>query len=493
MQTIPNSAPLPSVPRMGRLKLCPMAASGRTDHFHHWLQALLVLWIMVLPAAAAQAWPWGADGSVNGERSAEIISVSSPSGRLQEVSPPGAVQQLRAALSSHTPRIELISPSDGTLLNTGEVKLTLRVQDWPLAEDPQLGFGAHVALQIDDDPPLRFGHAENDRLQITLPGLSPGSHRFTAYAAMPWGEAVKSQGASLQWRLDLLQQLSGTQPNQDAPWLAMVSPSDLSNGDPLLIDWLIWNAPLQNLREGDGRWRLRISVNGDSFLVDRQEALWLKASGNGNGSVQMELLDGLGDPITPVFNNQLRATAARSGLRPIWMQSKLSDEQMARLLGVASPETEQSPEEEAIPPQTALDPDSETETDSATERFSQDDPSALINTPDAPTVEEPTVEESTIEEPTMEEQMIEEQTMDPSRQQIKSSSPATTADDELPVQPDQSAADSEKPLETSKPEKAAPEGSIKSTEPAAEPEKLRITSSLGGSARELVNEDGTQR
>ena len=483
MQTIPNSAPLPSVPRMGRLKLCPMAASGRTDHFHHWLQALLVLWIMVLPAAAAQAWPWGADGSVNGERSAEIISVSSPSGRLQEVSPPGAVQQLQAALSSHSPHLELIRPSDGTLLKTGEVHLTLRIQDWPLAEDPQLGLGAHVALQIDDDPPLRFGHADNDRLQITLPDLSPGSHRFTAYAAMPWGEAVKSQGASLQWRLDLLQKLSGTQPAQDAPWLAVVSPSDLSNGDPLLIDWLIWNAPLQNLREGDGRWRLRISVNGDSFLVDRQEALWLRASGIGAGSVQMELLDGLGDPITPVFNNQLRATSARPGLRPIWMQSKLSDEQMARLLGVASPETEQSPEEEAIPPQTALDPDSETETDSATERSSQDDPSAPINTPDAPRVEEPTVEESTIEEPTM----------DPSRQQIKSSSPATTADDELPVQPDQSAADSEKPLETSKPEKAATERSIKSTEPAAEPEKLRITSSLGGSARELVNEDGTQR
>ena len=465
-----------------------MAASGRTVHLHHWLQTLLALWIMVVPAATAQAWPWGADSSGDGERSAEIISVSSPSGRLQEVSPPGAVQQLQAALSSHTPRLELIRPSDGALLKTGEVQVTLRIQDWPLAEDPQLGLGAHVALQIDDDPPLRFGHAENDRLQITLPGLSPGSHRFTAYAAMPWGEAVKSQGASLQWRLDLLQQLSGTQPNQDAPWLAVVSPSDLSNGDPLLIDWLIWNAPLQNLREGDGRWRLRISVNGDSFLVDRQEALWLKASGNGNGSVQMELLDGLGDPITPVFNNQLRATAARPGLRPIWMQSKLSDEQMARLLGVASSETEQSPEEEAIPPQTALDPDSETKTDSATERSSQDDPSAPINTPDAPRVEESTVEESTIEEPTMEQQ-----SMVPSPQQIDSSPSATTADDELPVQPDQSAADSEKPLETSKPEKAAPERSIKSTEPAAEPEKLRITSSLGGSARELVNEDGTQR
>ena len=481
MQIIPNSASFPSVPRMGRIKLCPMAASGRTVHLHHWLQTLLALWIMVVPAATAQAWPWGADSSGDGERSAEIISVSSPSGRLQEVSPPGAVQQLQAALSSHTPRLELIRPSDGALLKTGEVQVTLRIQDWPLAEDPQLGLGAHVALQIDDDPPLRFGHAENDRLQITLPGLSPGSHRFTAYAAMPWGEAVKSQGASLQWRLDLLQQLSGTQPNQDAPWLAMVSPSDLSNGDPLLIDWLIWNAPLQNLREGDGRWRLRISVNGDSFLVDRQEALWLKASGNGNGSVQMELLDGLGDPITPVFNNQLRATAARPGLRPIWMQSKLSDEQMARLLGVAIPKTEQSPEREATPPQTELNPDSETET--AAERSIQDDPSAPINTPAAPKVEE-----STIGEPTMEQQ-----SMDPSPQQIDSSPPAITADDELPVLPDQSAADSEEPLETSKADKTAPEGSIRTTEPAAEPEKLRITSSLGGSARELLNEDGTQR
>ena len=481
MQIIPNSASFPSVPRMGRIKLCPMAASGRTVHLHHWLQTLLALWIMVVPAATAQAWPWGADSSGDGERSAEIISVSSPSGRLQEVSPPGAVQQLQAALSSHTPRLELIRPSDGALLKTGEVQVTLRIQDWPLAEDPQLGLGAHVALQIDDDPPLRFGHAENDRLQITLPGLSPGSHRFTAYAAMPWGEAVKSQGSSLQWRLDLLQQLSGTQPNQDAPWLAMVSPSDLSNGDPLLIDWLIWNAPLQNLREGDGRWRLRISVNGDSFLVDRQEALWLKASGNGNSSVQMELLDGLGEPITPVFNNQLRATAARPGLRPIWMQSKLSDEQMARLLGVAISETEQSSERDATPPQTALNPDSETETE--TEKSIQDNPSTPINTPAAPKVEEPTVEESTMEE----------QSMVPSPQQIDSSPSATTADDELPVLPDQSADDTEEPLETSKAEKAAPERSIRTTEPAAEPEKLRITSSLGGSARELLNEDGTQR
>ena len=453
-----------------------MAASGRTVHLHHWLQTLLALWIMVAPAATAQAWPWGADSSGDGERSSEIISVSSPSGRLQEVSPPGAVQQLQAALSSHTPRLDLIRPSDGALLKTGEVQVTLRIQDWPLAEDPQLGLGAHVALQIDDDPPLRFGHADNDRVQITLPSLSPGSHRLTAYAAMPWGEAVKSQGASLQWRLDLLQPLAGTQPDQDAPWLAVVSPSDLSNGDPLLIDWLIWNAPLQNLREGDGRWRLRISVNGDSFLVDRQEALWLKASGNGNGSVQMELLDGLGDPITPVFNNQLRATAARPGLRPVWMQSKLSDEQMARLLGVAIPEPETQPEESS----------------------DQEAASAEIQQADRPTEQENEQEgETNAERPADKDQTLDSDPVD-------GASPLTAANQELPVVADEAVTDelvtdqsladqSDEPLQISGAGKAVPEPTKPEIAPAAEPEKLRITSSLGGSARELLNEDGTQR
>ena len=458
-----------------------MAASGRAYHLHHWLQALLALWIMVIPAADAQAWPWGGGGSGGGSggggRSAEIISISSPSGRLQEVSPPGAVQQLQAALSTHTPRLELISPSDGSLLKAGNVQLTLRIEDWPLAEDPQLGLGAHVALQIDNDPPLRFSHAENGRLQITLPGLSPGSHRFTAYAAMPWGEAVKSQGASLQGRLNLLQQLAGTQPDQDAPWLAVVSPSDLDSGDPLLIDWLIWNAPLQNLREGDGRWRLRISVNGDSFLVDRQEALWLKAAGSGLGSVQMELLDGLGDPITPVFNNQLRATKARAGARPIWMQSRLSDEQMARLLGEAIPEPEPEPQE-------ASDPKT---------------PSMEIQAADRPT-------EQVAEQQEAERQPVENQTVDSEQGDVGSSS--TAADQELPVVADEVLADevvadeavadkavaeTDQPLQISGAEKAVPETSHQETPPAAEPERLKITSSLGGSARELLNEDGTQR
>ena len=464
MQIAPTSDDLSRATRMVAIKLGSMTASGRKHFLQRWLPAVLVLSITFCPTIAVQAWPWGGDHSNTTARSSRNVDASAPTGPLQEVSPPGGVQQLQQALNRHQPRLTLISPNDGSLLKNRRTSIEIQVEDWPLAEDPQLGLGAHVALQIDDQPPLRFSQANKGRLTIDLPDLSPGSHRFSAYAAMPWGEAVKSPGSSLQWRLDLLQELIGTQPNRDAPWLAVVSPAELGRGEPLLIDWLIWNAPLQNLREGDGRWRLRISVNGDSFLVDRQDALWLK--GAGNGGVQMELLDGMGEPITPVFNNQFRSQDSLSGERPIWMQSKLSDEQIARLLGEAVPEptppanpeavamTEQptQPEQPAAPePQPAT---------AAEDTTSPPDSQSIAGDQDAVQLEpQPApAREEAAESP------------DPSDAEPKESNPSKSAST---IQP--------KAIASPRPA------------PAKQSNTNAPTSSLGGSARELLNANGTQR
>ena len=426
-----------------------MTASGRFQSRLRWITALLCVVLLVTSAEPASAWGWGRMGSMDTGSTTDPMNPTAPAGRLQEVAPPGAVQQLQTALSGHHPQLKLISPAEGTVLQSGQNTLVLEVSDWPLAEDPELGLGAHVALQIDDQSPLRFSEADGGRLRIQLPSLTPGSHRFSAYAAMPWGEAVKSPGASLQWRFDQLQGLAGTQPAPDSPWLAMVSPADLGSSEPLLLDWLIWNAPLQNLREGDGRWRLRISVNGDSFLVDRQESLWIKGSGNGSGRVQMELLDGVGEPMSPVFNNQLRAIPHQPGSRPVWMQSRLSDEQIARLLGdIVMKEESPTPEQAA---QAVL--SDEPEPGPATEPQVAQEPVAL----------EPMVER--IKEATVPE--------------------ATSAENPS--------------SEEAYPEKAAPEDVPPIAQSAPEPPPQQETpqaapsSSLGGSARELLNADGTQR
>ena len=458
MQTIPNSDGMSRMSRMVVIKRHSMTASGRTHPARHWLAALLAVLIALLPATSARAWPWGEGNPEPSRRSADVISPSAPAGRLQEVSPPGAVQQLKTALGSHQPRLQLIDPSDGALLGTDQRRLELLVEDWPLAEDPQLGLGAHVALQIDDQPPLRFSQAENDRLLIDLPPLSPGSHRFSAYAAMPWGEAVKSSGASLQWRLDVLQKLAGTQPERDAPWLTMVSPSDLNRGEPLLLDWLVWNAPLQNLREGDGRWRLRISVNGDSFFVDRQEALWIKGAAGRAGGVQMELLDGLGEPITPAFNNQLRAITTLPGARPAWMQPRLNEAQMARLLGETIAE--------AAPSQADQDPAPEAE-------IALDQSSGLDNNEETDASERLNREETPASEMQSEARRIE-------------------PTDEIPDTDTERDSDADDVLDTEPKPETGPVPNDEAA-PVTAPESTAPASSLGGSARELLNADGTQR
>ena len=283
---------------------------------------------------------------------AKPLPSSAPSGKLQEVAPPGAVQQLRQNLQQHRPSLRLIDPSNDSIVSSDALELRFEIDDWPLSSDPELGLGPHVVLQIDNRAPLRLSKSDGNRLKVRIDDLEAGSHRFSAWAAYPWGEAVQAPGASVQGRVHLWQKLQGTQPERDAPWLVPVSPAGEQGLQPLLVDWLIWNAPLQNLREGDGRWRLRISIDGDSFLVDHQEALWLKGSnGSGSHDIQMELLNGLGEPITPVFNNQLIHLKAASGAKPGWMRPRLTESQLARLSGSPEPDVLEVVESSPEPPQ----------------------------------------------------------------------------------------------------------------------------------------------
>ncbi len=402
---------------------------------------------------------------------AKPLQSSAPSGKLQEVAPPGAVQQLRQNLQQHRPSLRLIDPSNDSIVTSDALELRFEIDDWPLSSDPELGLGPHVVLQIDNRAPLRLSESNGNRLKVRIDELEAGSHRFSAWAAYPWGEAVQAPGASIQGRLHLWQKLQGTQPERDAPWLVPVSPAGEKGLQPLLVDWLIWNAPLQNLREGDGRWRLRISIDGDSFLVDHQEALWLKGSnGLSSHDIQMELLNGLGEPITPVFNNQLIHLKAASGPKPGWMRPRLTESQLARLSGSPEPEVleviESSPE-----------PSQKTE-EKKQEKTEQprDLPQAEIK---AEVVVEDKVETKPMAapQPKAPEESEGQEPEPPLAEQPQAKQPPA-------VQPSKAETDRPTP---------APEKPAEPQQPAEEESKLMPSSSLGGSARELLNSDGRLR
>ncbi len=397
--------------------------------------------------------------SARGSRSEPSpVTSSKPSGQLQEVAPPGAVQQVRERLNDRAPQIEVLSPANDSTLPAGPWTLKLKVQDWPLYEDETNGLGPHLVVQLDDQPPRRISSAAEAQ-GLSMPELSPGSHRLTVFAARPWGEVVKAPGASQQLRLHRVARNPSQLPASGSPQLIAASPSDLQHNEPVLIDWLLIDAPLQHLRDDDARWRLRVSVNGDSFLVDRQTPLWLKGLKRGSNAVQLELLDGRGDPLNPPFNSVVREVVIDSIPRPSWQQASLSAQGLAALSG--------SPEPEPVEP-----------------------PAAEIQTkgPEAAPPQAAPPEASEPERPEPQPAPLEETRPDPTELPMAAEATPAPADPEPEPAPAEPRPAPEQAPAPPAPTPVAPTPAPVTTVPA---ERTAPSSRLGGSARDLVSSDGS--
>ena len=386
------------------------------------------------------------------------LPVQGPSGGLQEVAPPAAVQQIQAALAERQPQVSIQIPRDGSDLPAGPVKLQVQVRDWPLVDAGVLGLGPHLVVQVDDLAPQRLTTSRSGqfptRLDAELPPLGPGSHRLTAYAAKPWGEVVKSPGASDQVRVNRVAANPLATPQPGTPQLIGVGTADLAGREPVLLDWLLIDVPLQGLRDNDGSWRLRVTVNGDSFLVDQNSPLWLKGWHSGSNSVLMELVDGRGAPLNPPFNTLVsEVTINSSSPTPSWQRGRLDASELAQLLGdqpatPAAPEPEPEPVPEApvaaieINPPPASAPQSPPEPEASPE-------------PESPAEPEPLLEPEPL----------------PEQEQLPELEPAVEAELAEPAQQD------------------APEAE---TAPITAPtDRLSVSTNLGGSARSQLNPDGS--
>ncbi|MGA1429649.1 MAG: hypothetical protein ACO31Y_09195 [Vulcanococcus sp.] len=400
-------------------------------------------------------------------RSAQSVAASSkPSGQLQEVAAPGGVQQLSERLNERAPQIAVLSPADDSTLPAGPWSLRLKVEDWPISSSQATGIGPHVVVQVDDQEPLRVSDP-GALAEISMPELLPGSHRLTVYAARPWGEAVKAPGASTQLKLHRVARNASQLPIGGSAQLIATSPNELQHSEPVLIDWLLIDAPLQHLRDDDARWRLRVSINGDSFLVDRQTPLWLKGFKRGSNAVQLELLDGRGDPLNPPFNSLVREVVIDGSAKPAWQAATLSGSALAELSGepLPAPAPEPEPTPEPIPQPTPQ-PTSEPSPEPSPEPAAMAETERLVVPPAREVAEEPETEATTEDENAPE--------------------PAPKAESEPKPEPAPApkAAPAPEPKPEPKPEPASPGLPREST-------TLAPSSKLSGSARDLVNANGS--
>ncbi|MCP9783946.1 hypothetical protein KBY83_11575 [Cyanobium sp. WKJ7-Wakatipu] len=371
-------------------------------------------------------------------------------------------------MAERQPQVSIQIPLDGSDLPGGPVKLQVQVRDWPLVDAGVLGLGPHLVVQVDDLPPQRLTTSLSGqfptRLDAELPPLGPGSHRLTAYAAKPWGEVVKSPGAWDQVRVNRVAANPLATPQLGTPQLIGVSTADLAGREPVLLDWLLLDAPLQGLRDNDGSWRLRVTVNGDSFLVDQNSPLWLKGWHSGSNSVLMELVDGRGAPLNPPFNTLVsEVTINGSSPTPSWQRGRLDASELAQLLGeepatpaAPEPEPKPVPEEPAaaieINPPTASEPQTVAEPLPATEPQSPLEPEASPETEPLPEPGQLDPEQLLELEPTVEAELTESSKQD-APQAIPAPTPAPTT--------------------------------------RAPTDRLSASTNLGGSARSQLNPDGS--
>jgi hypothetical protein len=227
----------------------------------------------------------------------------------------------------------------------------------------------------------------------------------------------------------------------------------------------------------------------------------------------MELLNGVGEPISPEFNNQLIHQSGKKTAPPTWLKARLTEDELARLTGTPLiPAADLVPEAKAEPKVTAESVtespnDDEVKPDSGTKRT----PEATASPEAKPSPEIKTSPEAKPGQTSEKVEETDQGSIDPME-----SEPSPNLKTEALVDAQDKTDDTDQSDVEQAPDDVSEDNSDDLTPPAelivlddqapapnsdkpsmpvpsASEERLIPTSRLGGSARELLNEDGSLR
>lgn len=250
-------------------------------------------------------------GSDNGNGSftgANRSTQSSKAGNISEASPPSAILELRQALETYQPQVKILSPQANEVFQSETVTARFQVQDLPIFKNPELDNGLHLDVILDNQPSIAVYDLNQP---LVFPDLLPGTHTLRVFASRPWHESFKNEGAYAQTTFHIFTKTDDNNPDPTQPLLTYNSPQGTYGAEPILLDFYLTNAPLhlvaqENPQDEIADWRIRCTINGNSFVIDRWESIYLKGFKPGKNWVQLEFLDEQGNPVKNVFNNTVR-------------------------------------------------------------------------------------------------------------------------------------------------------------------------------------------
>ncbi len=235
-------------------------------------------------------------------------SVPTPVTKISEVSPPVGIQKLRQALESYQPQVSILNPKPDQVLQDTYISVRLQVKDLPIFKDANLGLGPHLQVLLDNQP---YQAVYDTNQPLELFDLEPGTHTLRVLASRPWEESFKNEGAYAQTTFHVFTKTEDNNPDRNLPQLTYNQPQDTYGAEPIMLDFYLTNAPLHLIAQENSQdeildWKIRATVNGESFTIDQWQPIYLKGFKPGKNWVQLEFIDELGNPIKNAFNNTVR-------------------------------------------------------------------------------------------------------------------------------------------------------------------------------------------
>ncbi len=233
-------------------------------------------------------------------------SLADRSSQLSEVTPPKLIRDLAQSLKSYNPQVKIITPKLGKTLETTSTNIELSVTDLPLFKDQKLGLGFNLHLILDNEPYIPIYNVEEP---IKLEDLTPGTHTVRVIACLPWHESFKNKGAYAETTFNVLTATEDNYPDPNTPLLTYSSPTGNYSAEPIMLDFYLKTVSQKKSQStdiGSNSLGIKVTVNDQSFMLDRWQPVYLKGFKKGNNLVELTLLDSEGKEIKNSFNNTVR-------------------------------------------------------------------------------------------------------------------------------------------------------------------------------------------
>ena len=225
-----------------------------------------------------------------GNRSVSQIAIATTTtNKLAEVGTPVIIQKLGKSLEKYQPKVSILNPKKEKVYTENTIEVRLKVKDLPLFKNEKLGLGPSLHLILDNEP---YQVVYDTNQSLLLENLTPGTHTLRIVAALPWGESFKNSGAYAQTTFHVLTKTNNS-PDNTLPLLTYNLPQGTYSAEPISLDFYLTNAPNHSLARKNSEdeikdWHIKVTVNGESFLVDDWKSIYLEGFERGNNWVQLD-------------------------------------------------------------------------------------------------------------------------------------------------------------------------------------------------------------